>query len=68
MAQFSFNPDKTEQGSKVNDSSLKEAAQNIADAKRIELVGIAQAESESKKLQGDYSGGYVILGSDSVKL
>ena len=31
----------------------KEAAQNIADAKRIELVGIAQAESESKKLQGE---------------
>lgn len=31
----------------------KEAAQNIADAKRIELVGVAQAESESKKLQGE---------------
>lgn len=31
----------------------KEAAQNIADAKRIELVGIAQAEKESKKLQGE---------------
>ena len=30
----------------------KEAAQNIADARRIELVGIARAESESKKLQG----------------
>lgn len=30
----------------------KEAAQNIADAKRIELVGIARAEAESKKLQG----------------
>lgn len=31
----------------------KEAAQNIADAKRIELVGIAQAEKESKRLQGE---------------
>ncbi|MGE0584047.1 MAG: SPFH domain-containing protein [Flavobacteriaceae bacterium] len=31
----------------------KEAARNIADAKRIELVGIAQAEKESKKLQGE---------------
>ncbi len=31
----------------------KEAAQNIADAKRIELVGIATAEKESKKLQGE---------------
>lgn len=31
----------------------KEAAQNIADAKRIELVGVAQAEKESKKLQGE---------------
>lgn len=31
----------------------KEAAQNIADAKRIELVGIALAEKESKKLQGE---------------
>ncbi len=30
----------------------KEAAQNIADAKRIELVGVALAEKESKKLQG----------------
>jgi len=30
----------------------KEAAQNIADAKRIELVGIAKAEKESKELQG----------------
>ena len=31
----------------------KEAAQNLADAKRIELVGIAKAEKESKKLQGE---------------
>lgn len=31
----------------------KEAAQNIADAKRIELVGIAEAEKQSKKLQGE---------------
>lgn len=31
----------------------KEAAQNVADAKRIELVGVAQAEKESKKLQGE---------------
>lgn len=30
----------------------KEAAQNIADARRIELVGVAQAEKQSKKLQG----------------
>jgi len=30
----------------------KEAAQNLADAKRIELVGIAKAERESKQLQG----------------
>ncbi len=31
----------------------KEAAQNIADAERIKLVGIARAEKESKKLQGE---------------
>ncbi len=31
----------------------KEAAENIAEAKRIELVGIAKAEKESKKLQGE---------------
>lgn len=31
----------------------KEAALNIAEAKRIELVGIAKAEKESKKLQGE---------------
>jgi regulator of protease activity HflC (stomatin/prohibitin superfamily) len=31
----------------------KEAAQNVADARRIELVGIATAEKESKKLQGE---------------
>lgn len=31
----------------------KEAAQNIADAKQIELVGVARAEKESKKLQGE---------------
>lgn len=31
----------------------KEAAQNLADAKKIELVGIAKAEKESKKLQGE---------------
>lgn len=31
----------------------KEAAKNIAEAKRIELVGVAQAEKESKKLQGE---------------
>lgn len=31
----------------------KEAAQNIADAKKIELVGVAKAEKESKKLQGE---------------
>ena len=32
---------------------LVDAAQNIADAKRIELVGIAEAEKQSKKLQGE---------------
>lgn len=31
----------------------KEAAENIAEAKRIELVGVARAEKESKKLQGE---------------
>jgi len=31
----------------------KEAAQNVADAKRIELIGVAKAEKESKKLQGE---------------
>lgn len=31
----------------------KEAAQNIADAKQIELVGVAKAEKESKQLQGE---------------
>ena len=31
----------------------KEAAQNIADAKQIQLVGVAKAEKESKKLQGE---------------
>lgn len=31
----------------------KEAAENIAEARRIELVGIARAEKESKKLQGE---------------
>jgi regulator of protease activity HflC (stomatin/prohibitin superfamily) len=31
----------------------KEAAQNVADAERIRLVGIASAEAESKKLQGE---------------
>lgn len=30
-----------------------EAAKNLAEAKRIELVGIAQAEKESKKLHGE---------------
>jgi regulator of protease activity HflC (stomatin/prohibitin superfamily) len=30
-----------------------EAAQNIADAERIKLVGVAQAGKESKKLQGE---------------
>ena len=30
-----------------------EAAENLAAAKRIELVGIAEAEAESKKLQGN---------------
>ena len=30
----------------------KEAAQNFADAERIKMVGVAQAEAESKKLQG----------------
>jgi regulator of protease activity HflC (stomatin/prohibitin superfamily) len=32
---------------------LKNAAQNKADAKRIELVGIAEAEKESQKLKGE---------------
>ena len=31
----------------------KEAAQNIADAQKIKLVGIAKAEKESKQLQGE---------------
>ena len=31
----------------------KEAAKNLAEAKKIELVGIATAEKESKKLQGE---------------
>lgn len=31
----------------------KEAAENIAEARRIELVGVARAEKESKKLQGE---------------
>jgi regulator of protease activity HflC (stomatin/prohibitin superfamily) len=31
----------------------KEAAENLAAAKRIELVGIAEAEAESKRLQGE---------------
>jgi regulator of protease activity HflC (stomatin/prohibitin superfamily) len=31
----------------------KEAARNLAEAKKIELVGIATAEKESKKLQGE---------------
>lgn len=31
----------------------KEAATNLAEAKRIELVGVATAEKESKKLQGE---------------
>lgn len=30
----------------------KEAAQNFADAERIKMIGVAQAEAESKKLQG----------------
>ena len=30
----------------------KEAAQNFAEAERIKMVGVAQAEAESKKLQG----------------
>lgn len=32
---------------------LKEAAQNEAEATRIKLVGVAEAESESKRLQGE---------------
>ncbi len=32
---------------------MKQAATNVAEAKRIELVGIATAEKESKKLQGE---------------
>lgn len=31
----------------------REAAENIAEARRIELVGVAQAEKESKRLQGE---------------
>ncbi|MEX0921956.1 MAG: SPFH domain-containing protein [Rhodovibrionaceae bacterium] len=31
----------------------KEAAENIAEARRIELVGVAKAEKESKRLQGE---------------
>lgn len=31
----------------------KEAAENIAESRRIELVGVAKAEKESKKLQGE---------------
>lgn len=31
----------------------KEAAENLAEAKRIELVGIAKAEKESKRLHGE---------------
>lgn len=31
----------------------REAAENLAEAKRIELVGVAQAEKESKRLQGE---------------
>lgn len=31
----------------------KEAAANLAEAKRIELVGVAEAEKQSKKLQGE---------------
>ena len=32
---------------------LKEAAENEAEAAKVKLVGVAQAESESKKLQGE---------------
>ena len=31
----------------------KEAARNVADARKIELVGVASAEKESKRLQGE---------------
>ncbi len=37
----------------IASTRAREAATNIAEAKRIELVGIATAEKESKKLQGE---------------
>ncbi len=51
-------PDPSEEVKKsfndvIASKRAKEAAQNIADAEKIRLVGIAKAEKESKKLQGE---------------
>lgn len=37
----------------VEAENVRKAAQSLADAKQIELVGVARAEKESKKLQGE---------------